>query len=96
MAKRRAALHGQGYGHGNRWADALGGLGRTARALDLRVVMVDGDRDDMALGRGMKRLLSRLSQDEVDVILTELDGRAVAISLPAPDLVSGRLGEDSQ
>ncbi|MBN8529133.1 MAG: hypothetical protein J0M36_07855 [Caulobacterales bacterium] len=96
MTGRRVALHGQGYGNGSRWTDTLGELGCTARALDLRVVMVDGDPADMAPGRGMKRLLGRLAKDEVDVILTELDGQAVAIALPDASLFGGCLGEKGQ
>lgn len=96
MAGRRVALHGQGYGNGSRWTDTLGELGCTARALDLRVVMVDGDPADMIPGKGMKRLLTRLSHDEVDVILTELDGQAVAIALPDVGLFGIRPNEAGQ
>lgn len=90
MAGRRVALYGQNQatdGHG--WLKSVLRMGQLARGRGWQVVTVGEDAQAAIPAGGLKRLLCRLVNAEVDLILTEANGQAVAICRPQ-DVAAGQ------
>lgn len=83
MSGGRVALHGQKPAADSRaWIKVMLRMGAVARRRGWRVVMVGGDTLDVIPAGSLKRMLARLADADLDLILTDVGGQMVAICRP--------------
>lgn len=83
MAGERVVLHGQNpAADGRSWIQTMLRMGALARRRGWRVVMVGGDALEVIPAGSLKRMLARLADADLDLILTDMGGEPIAICRP--------------